>query len=253
MQQGHSIDYDRHAAAYPRQRKADPRIAAYVNAALADAHSVVNVGAGAGSYEPEDRYVLAVEPSSGMRAQRPSHLAPAIDAMAEDLPFDDDSVDAAMAMITIHHWRDPAVGLRELRRVARGPVVLLTFDPDALGDYWMLRDYLPEALADDQRRFPSIDQMAKALGELAVESIPIPADCDDGFFEAYFARPEAFLDPEVRGAQSVWPRLADGVQERALKALSEDLASGSWDERYGHLRSTQAYDGALRLVVSRRC
>jgi SAM-dependent methyltransferase len=249
--QGHSIDYDRHAAAYPRRRKADPRIAAHVHAALADAYSVINVGAGAGSYEPEDRYVLAIEPSSGMRAQRPLHLAPAIDATAEDLPLDDDSVDAAMAMITIHHWRDPAAGLRELRRVSKGPVVLLTFDPDALGDYWMLRDYLPEALADDQRRFPSIGQIAEALGEVVVESIPIPADCSDGFFEAYFARPEAFLDPEVRGAQSVWPRLADGMQERALCALSEDLATGSWDRRCGHLRSMPAYDGALRLVVSR--
>lgn len=248
---GPSIDYDRHAAAYSIRRKADPRIAEHVTTALGDARSVVNVGAGTGSYEPEDRYVLAVEPSAGMRAQRPRSLAPAIDASAERLPLDDDSVDAAMAMMTIHHWRDPAAGLRELRRVARGLVVLLTFDRYALDDYWMLRDYLPEALADDHERFPSMEQIADALGELAVTSVPIPADCTDGFFEAYFARPEAFLDSAVRAAQSVWPRLAEGVEQRALHALSDDLASGAWDRRYGDLRSMCSYDGALRLVVAR--
>jgi SAM-dependent methyltransferase len=245
-----SIDYDQHAPAYPHHRRADPRIAARVQAALGDARTVLNVGAGSGSYEPEDRYVLAVEPSAGMRAQRLAHLAPAIIASAEALPLDDNSFDAAMAIITLHHWRDPAAGLRELRRVARGPVVVLTFDIDVLAGFWMIRDYLPEALADDRERFPTIDAVADILGDARVEPVPIPADCEDGFFEAHYARPEAYLDPALRGAQSVWPRLSEGVEQRALAALSADLDSGAWDERHGHLRVQSAYDGGLRLVMS---
>jgi SAM-dependent methyltransferase len=247
-----SIDYDLHAPAYPSQRRADPRIAACVHAALGDALSVLNVGAGCGSYEPLDRYVLAVEPSAGMRAQRAPHLAPVIDALAEALPLDDGSFDAAMAMVTIHHWRDSTAGLRELARVSRQRAVVLTFDPDALADFWLFRDYVPQALADDQIRFPSIEQVANALGgEVSVESIPISADCADGFLEAFYSRPEAFLDPSVRGAQSVWPRLPEGVEERAVATLRADLGSGVWEQRYGQLRCLPTYDGALRLVVSR--
>ncbi len=246
-----SIDYDRHAPSYPSQRRADARIAERVHAALGSARTVLNVGAGSGSYEPEDRWVLAVEPSAGMRAQRPRRLAPAIDARAEALPLDDDSVEAAMAMVTIHHWSEPLAGLRELRRVARGAVVVLTFDIDALADFWMLSDYLPEALADDRGRFPTIAQVTEALGGAHVESIPIPADCTDGFFEAYYARPEAYLDEAVRAAQSVWPRLPPGVEQRAIAALSGDLTSSAWEARHSHLRSLAEYDGALRLIVSR--
>jgi SAM-dependent methyltransferase len=245
-----SIDYDQHAPAYPRHRRADPRIVARVHAALGDARTILNVGAGSGSYEPEDRYVLAVEPSAGMRAQRPTNLAPAISASAEALPLDDDAFDAAMALSTLHHWRGPAAGLRELRRVARGPVVVLTVDTDALAGYWMMSDYLPEALADDRQRFPTIDAVAGILGGARVEPIPIPADCEDGFLEAHYARPEGYLDPALRAAQSVWPRLPDGAEQRALTALAADLASGAWDERHGHLRAQTAYDGSLRLVVS---
>ena len=245
-----SIDYDQHAPAYPRHRQADPRIAARVHAALGDARTVLNVGAGSGSYEPKDRYVLAVEPSAGMRAQRPPHLAPAIIASAEALPLDNDAFDAAMAIVTLHHWRDPTAGLRELRRVARGPVVVLTFDIDVLAGFWMIRDYLPEALTDDRERFPTIDAVTDILGDARVEPIPIPADCEDGFFEAHHARPEAYLDSALRAAQSVWPRLPEGVEQRALTALSADLTSGAWDARHGHLRTQPAYDGGLRLVVS---
>lgn len=245
-----SIDYDQHAPAYPDHRQADPRITAHIHTALGDPHTVLNVGAGSGSYEPEDRYVLAVEPSAGMRAQRPAHLAPAISASAETLPLDDDSFDAAMAIITLHHWRDPAAGLRELRRVARGRVVVLTFDIDVLADFWMIRHYLPEALADDRERFPTIDAVTDILGDARVEPVPIPADCEDGFFEAHYARPEAYLDPALRAAQSVWPRLPEGVEQRALTALSADLASGEWDARHGHLRTQPDYDGGLRLIVS---
>jgi SAM-dependent methyltransferase len=245
-----SIDYERCAPSYRSMRHADPRIAEHIDAALGDSHTVLNVGAGSGSYEPEDRWVLAVEPSAGMRAQRPVHLAPAIDATAEALPLDDDAVDAAMAMITVHHWSDPARGLRELRRVARGPVLVLTFDIDLLASFWMITDYLPEALLDDRLRFPRIAQITETLGCARVHEIPIPNDCTDGFFEAQYARPEAYLDPRVREAQSVWPRLAEGVEERALTALSADLQSGSWDERHGALRHQPSYDGGLRLIVS---
>ena len=214
-----SIDYDHYAPAYPRQRQGDHRIAARVNAALGDARSWVNVGAGSGSYEPEDRYVLAVEPSAGMRGQRPPRLAPAIIASAEALPLDEDALTAAMALVTIHGWDDPAAGLRELRRVAQGPVVVLTFDIDVLAGFWMLTDYLPETLADDRLRVPTIDAITTTLGDARVEPVPIPADCTDGFLEAYYGRSEAYLDPAVRAAQSVWPRLPEGVERRAVAAL----------------------------------
>jgi SAM-dependent methyltransferase len=245
-----SFDYDRHAPAYPLGRRADPRIAGRIGSALGNARTVVNVGAGSGSYEAPDRQVIAVEPSAGMRAQRPAHLAPAIDAYAEALPFEDDSVDAAMAIITIHHWQDPAAGLREMRRVAHGPVVVVTFDVDALADYWMITDYLPETLADDRERFPSIEAIVATLGNARVEEVPIPLDCADGFFEAFYGRPEAYLDPAVRAAQSVWPRMPDGVEQRAIDALAGDLSSGAWDARYGHLRTLPAYPGGLRLITS---
>jgi SAM-dependent methyltransferase len=248
---GHqSIDYERHGHGYARRRRPDPTIAARIHAALGDARTVVNVGAGSGSYEPEDRHVLAFEPSEVMRAERPRHLAPAISARAEDLPLDGQSVDAALAILTVHHWDNPAAGLRELRRVTRGPVVVVTFDVEALANYWMLADYLPEAVDDDRRRFPGVARIAELLGGARVESVPIPADCVDGFFEAYWARPEAYLDQAVRSAQSIWPRLPPGVEQRAIRSLEADLTSGAWDVRHGHLRSEPGYDGLLVLVIS---
>lgn len=248
MTRNASIDYDACAPTYPLQRRADPRIASQVHAALGDAQTVLNVGAGAGSYEPADRHVIAVEPSKGMRAQRPAHLAPAIDAAAEMLPLDDDSVDAAMAIITIHHWEDPIAGLREMRRVARGAVLILTFDVDVLAAFWMIRDYLPEALADDRKRFPRVETIIDALGGGTVQAVAIPSDCTDGFFESHYAKPEEYLNPAVRAAQSVWPRLPPGVEQRAIQALTADLQSGVWDGRHGHLRTQPTYEGGLRLI-----
>jgi SAM-dependent methyltransferase len=247
----HSIDYDRLGHGYAQRRRPDPRIAARVHAALGDARTVVNVGAGAGSYEPADRYVLAVEPSATMRAQRPAELAPAIDARAEALPLDDDAVDAAMAMVTVHHWEDQPAGLRELRRVARGPVVVLTFDIEVFAGFWMVTDYVPEVLDDDRERFQPVGEIARTLGGADIEAVPIPFDCTDGFFEAHYGRPEAYLDPGLRAAQSVWPRLPEGVEQRAVDALAADLASGEWDRSHGHLRTQAEYEGGLRLVVSR--
>ena len=242
-------DYGRHGAGYARHRRTDPRIAAVVHEALGGARTVLNVGAGAGSYEPLDRYVLAVEPSAAMPAQRPGHLAPAIDAVAEALPLDDDAVDAAMATVTVHQWRDTARGLAEMRRVARGPVVVLTFDPDAFDRLWIM-SYAPELKAVEARRFPQIARVARALGPgTEVRTVPVPRDCVDGFGEAFYARPEAVLDPAVRAAQSGWSFLEPGVEERAVRELAADLASGAWDERWGALRTRPQFEGAVRLVV----
>ena len=208
------FDYERAGAGYARLRRTDPRLAAHVHAALGDARTVLNVGAGAGSYEPEDRYVVAVEPSAAMRAQRPAGR-PAVDAVAEALPFDDDSFDAAMAMITVHQWSDLERGLTELSRVARGPVVILTFDPDAMLDFW-LADYVPEVFEAERPRMPTLS----ALGGEA-SAVPIPLDCVDGFIEAYYGRPEAFLDPEIRAAQSAWEKTGVDIGP-GLTRLAED-------------------------------
>lgn len=246
---GPRVDYEEHGRTYARNRQPDPRIEARIHAALGDAETVLNVGAGAGSYEPSDRSVLAVEPSATMRAQRPAGAAPAIDARAEDLPFDDDSFDAAMACVTIHHWQPPEAGLAELRRVARGPVVIFTFDLDGL-PAWQ-RQHLAEGLALEYPRFPQLDSVASALGgRTRIEPIPTPGDCTDGFFEAFWRRPEQLLDPAVRASQSIWALLAPGVEDEIVERLGLDLRSGAWDAEHGHLRAMDEYEGALRLVVS---
>ena len=235
----HRVDFEQHGRTYARHRRPDPRIAERIHAALGDARAVLNVGAGTGSYEPTDRWVLAVEPSA----------APAICAHAEALPFDDDAVDATMACVTIHHWEPPDLGLAELRRVSRGPVVIFTFELDKL-PAWQL-DFLAEGVAIERPRFPAIDDVVDALGgRTRVERIPTPGDCVDGFFEAFWRRPEALLDPSVRGAQSMWAMLDPGVEERIVARLSAALESGAWDAEHGHLRQQESYDGALRLVIS---
>lgn len=245
------FDYEIHDHGYAAQRRPDPRIAATIHAALGGSRTVLNVGAGAGSYEPTDRYVAAVEPSARMRAQRPATAAPAVDATAEHLPFDDDSFDAVMATVTVHQWPDPARGLAELRRVARGPVVVLTFDADALDRFW-LADYAPELIAVERRRFPPITAIAAAIGATAeVIEVPIPADCTDGFAEAYYARPERLLDPRVRAAQSAWGFIDDTATTRAVDRLRADLTSGAWHTRHGHLLTQPHFAGSLRLIVGR--
>jgi SAM-dependent methyltransferase len=244
------VDYDRLDVAYAQLRRTDPRIAARVHAALGDAATVVNVGAGAGSYEPSDRSVVAVEPSASMRAQRPADAAQVIAASAEQLPFADQSLDAAMAMVTIHQWPQLDRGLSELRRVARGPVAILTFDPAALQQFW-LDDYWPELLASEARRFPSVDRVTVPLHtQTRVTSVPIPLDCTDGFLEAYYGRPESFLNPAVRAAQSSWTFIHLDVVRRGLVQLAGDLDSGRWDDRHAELRSQPERVGSLRLVVS---
>jgi len=245
------FDYDRAGAGYATVRRTDPRIAAMVHAALGGAGSVVNVGAGAGSYEPADRAVVAVEPSAAMRAQRPASAAPAVAAVAERLPFADGSFAAAMATVTVHQWRDHIAGLRELRRVSSGPVVLLTFDGDALDRLW-LADYVPELRDAERGRYPSMAAIDAALGGgTVVTEVPIAPDCPDGFTEAYYARPEAFLEASVRRGQSAWGFVDGGVEERFVARLRADLDAGAWDLRYGYLRTQPEFVGALRLVVQR--
>jgi hypothetical protein len=244
-------NYETGGAGYAVNRRPDPRIAAHVHAALGTAATVLNVGAGAGSYEPLDREVVAVEPSAAMRSQRPKHLAPAIDAVAEELPFPDGSFDAAMATITIHQWRDLDRGLREMRRVSSGPVVILTFDGAVLTNFW-LNAYSPEVIAAERRRYPAIEHVVEVLGgRVEVVPIEVPIDCTDGFGEAFYARPEKFLDPRVRLSQSGWGFVDQSAIDRFVADLTADLDSGEWDRKYGVLRDQPTYLGSLRLLTAR--
>jgi SAM-dependent methyltransferase len=245
-------EYDASRAAYTATRRADPRIAAAIERGLGDARTVLNVGAGAGSYESPEREVTAVEPSATMRAQRPEGSPEAIDARAEDLPFDDDAFDGATAILTAHHWADQAKGLREMRRVTRGPVVVLTFDPHEIDSFWLVRDYLPEIGELDRARLPAIAAVVEALGgEAVVERVPIPHDCRDGFLGAYWRRPERYLEPAARPAISCFAELDPDVLQRALARLSNDVDSGAWRRRYGGLLSREELDIGYRLVVAR--
>ena len=239
--------YDTIGAAYSVTRRTEPRIAAQVWAALGHARTVLNVGAGTGSYEPSGRDVTAVEPSAVMRAQRPVGAAPCVDAVAESLPFEDQSFDAAMAVATIDHWQDPIAGLREMRRVARRVVVFTKdfSDPDR---FWLNRDYLPE-YSDLQAGRPSLTELARAIGA-RMEPVLIPWDCADGFYEAYWRRPAAYLDDHVRRGISIWARVGPGAEQRAVRSLRADLASGRWAERNRDLTGLDAAELGERLLIA---
>jgi SAM-dependent methyltransferase len=243
------VDYDELGLTYNRHRREDPRLASRIHAGLGEARTVLNVGAGTGAYEPRDRWLLAIEPSATMRARRPIGAAPVIDARAEALPFDDGAVDAAMACATIHHWSPAAAGLAEMRRVARGPVVIFTLEL-ACVPQWQC-EYLAEGIASQQSLFPTIAEICDVLGgDVRVESVPTPGDCVDGFFEAFWRRPEALLDPAVRASQSMWSAVAPEVEQRMVDRLADGLASGRWDADHGHLRQQAQYDGSVRVIVS---
>lgn len=241
--------YDKLGIGYSDIRQPDPGIAARIETALGDAQTVLNVGAGAGSYEPTDRDVTAVEPSAEMIAQRPAGAAPVVQANAEQLPFEDNSFDAAMAIITVHHWANHRAGLAEMTRVASRRVVVLTFDPAPLSELW-LRDYFPRVLEVHGDAMPPIGQLASLLPNASVEPVPVPRLCRDGFFCALWDRPEMHLDPNVRRASSVWHLLSPEDAEAGLSALRSDLESGRWDERHGHLRTAPELDVGLRLVIA---
>jgi SAM-dependent methyltransferase len=241
--------YDEHATSYAGTRRPDPRIGAAIEAALGDAETVVNVGAGTGSYEPAGRSVTAVEPSAEMIAQRPPRSAPAVRASAEALPFEDDTFDAAMAVLTVHHWRDREAGIAEMLRVARGRVVIVAFDPGPLRDFWMVRDYFP-AIAELHSGRISSAAVAAGLPSARLEPIPIPRDCTDLFFAALWARPELVLDPDVVRPMWVWQSLSEAERRAGSEKLAADLDSGAWEERNGHLREAEALDLGLRLIAT---
>lgn len=245
--------YDSMGVNYSEFRRPEPRIEAAIWAALGDARSVVNVGAGTGSYEPTDREVIAVEPSPVMIAQRPPGAAPAREGVAEALPLADASVDAAMGVLTIHHWRDFDAGLAEMRRVARRRIVLLTVDPETIAATWIVSDYFPEAAALDRETMPSIEALGAKMPAATIEPVPVPRGCLDGFTIAFWGRPELLLDPDVRRATSTWHRMPPEVAERGLRRLRADLESGRWDERHGHLRRQAELDVGLRLVREELC
>jgi SAM-dependent methyltransferase len=239
--------YDTIGVTYTATRRTEPRIADQIWAALGDARTVLNVGAGTGSYEPPDRDVLAVEPSAVMRAQRSPDAAPCLAAFAEKLPFGDQVFDAAMAVATIHHWPDPIAGLHEMQRVARR-VVVFTYELSGLSEFWLTRDYLPEVRELLVGR-PSLHEQAAAIGA-RIEPVLIPWDCADGFFEAYWRRPDAYLEEGVRRGTSVWATLGPVVERRAVDSLRNDLASGRWAERNRDLVGLDAADLGLRLLIA---
>lgn len=238
--------YDTIGVDYAALRRPDPRIAARIEAALGPAQTVLNVGAGSGSYEPAGRVITAVEPSAKMISQRPVSTTTVIQGSAEVLPFDDRSFDAAMAVLTVHHWQDPVRGLREMRRVTRGPVIILTYDP-AFRGFW-LADYVPALVRLDDECMPPLSLYASALGPVEITPVPIPHDCLDGFLCAYWRRPTAYLDPRIRAAMSSFWAVGD-VSE-AMAQLAQDLESGEWARRYGAMLADDACDLGYRLVVA---
>ena len=239
--------YDSIGHGYARARVPDPRIAQRIVAALGDAKTVINVGAGTGSYEPRDRPVVALEPSRVMLAQRRLDSPPSVCGMAEALPFASGAFDAAIAVLTLHHWRDLAGGIAELARVA-GRTVVFTFDTATYP--WIATDYLPEMISQVDFNVPGIDELATMLDAI-VEPVPIPRDCTDGFTGAYWSRPEAYLDPEVRAGMSAMQTMDQSLVASRMDRLATDLASGAWDHRYAHLRSLTEFDVGYRLLVSR--
>ena len=240
-----AVRYDSIGVNYAGLRQADPRLEEIIRTALGPARTVLNVGAGTGSYEPTDRCVVAVEPSREMIARRSPTAARVIQATAAALPFEDASFDAAMAILTIHHWPDKAAGLREVRRVTRGPIVLLTFDPAQRP--W-LTDYLPELATLDEAQMPAMPDYGRWLGPIRITPVPVPHDCSDGFLHAYWRRPAAYLDPYVRsGSSSFWTIRDAGA---GLERLARDLASSAWERRYADLLTRDAYDAGYRLVVA---
>ncbi len=243
--------YDTIGRSYSTRRQPDPRLAARLDALIGSDGTVLNVGAGTGSYEPNRRGVVAVEPSTVMLSQRSPSAAPAVRAVAEALPFQDRAFDVVLGILTVHHWNDQRRGLEECARVARDRVVILTWDPDAEG-FWLVRDYFPDILAIDRRIFPSMALLRAVLGPITVQSLPIPRDCVDGFLGAFWLRPEAYLDEEVRAGISTFGRLTN-IGPR-LERLEGDLHSSNWERRNAELHDRTDLDVGYRLVMAEsRC
>ncbi len=246
---GKAPRYDRIGVGYAQHRRADPRIAQQIHSALGAGASVANVGAGSGSYEPTDRTVISIEPSAVMAAQR-ARSAPAVRGFAHALPLHDDGVDAAMSVLSLHHWDDHTKdGVLEMRRVASGPVVIVTFDAAISGQMWLVADYMPELRELDDQIFPRPELIAEWLGSARIDVIPVARDCEDKMLGAFWAHPEWVLDPEIRQVTSGFARQSAETVARVEQAVRADLASGAWDARYGELRALQQLDVGLRLIV----
>ena len=245
--------YDAIGDGYARTRREDPRIAAAINEALGPAKTVLNVGAGTGSYEPQDRHVIAIEPSDVMVAQRPVELSPAIKASAGSLPLRNRNVDAAMAILSVHHWDEERErGVREMRRVARGPVVVLTYDASVSARTWLVTDYFPEVAELDKRIFPTMDELVAWLGgEVRINAVPLARDTPDWMLGSFWAHPERVLDAQARAATSGFARMDDAVVNRVVSAMARDLEDGTWNARHRYLRDLTEFDVGLRLVVGR--
>jgi SAM-dependent methyltransferase len=243
--------YDSIGVGYQRVRRADPRIQRQIDDALGSVRRVVNVGAGSGSYEPLHRFVVGLEPSMEMVRQRSHAAGPAVRGVAEALPFPNASFDGALALLTIHHWPDPSAGLTELLRVTTGPIVIFTFDKSVHVQQWLVAEYLPE-MADLDPDLPTPEQMVDALGGGAIEVVPIPADCRDGFCHAWWRRPEAYLDPAVRAGISGIARLPEKTVEQAVGRLADDLATGHWHRTHDALLRKSTIDAGYRLIIARR-
>ncbi len=242
--------YDRIGVGYGTHRRGDARIAARIAAALGDARTVVNVGAGTGSYEPGDREVTAVEPSVEMISQRPPGSARVVQASAESLPFADDSFDAAMGVLTAHHWADLRAGLDEMQRVARLRIAMVAFDPEALEELWITADYFPAMLELKRPSGAGSRELAALLPATRTSPLPVPRDCEDHFFAALWARPELLFDDDMVKPMWVWQGIPEEARQAGRKRLAADLESGDWDRRYGHLLRQSELDVGLRLVVS---
>src|SRR5262245_40870918 len=242
-----NVLYDSIGLNYANLRQPDPRIARRIEAALGDAQTVLNVGAGAGSYEPAGRQITAIEPSAEMIGKRVASNATVIQGSAENLPFDDSSFDASMAVLTIHHWSDQERGVREMRRVTRGRIVFLTYDPSFRG-FW-LADYFPALVTLDEGQMPQMADYEKWLDSVEVSAVPIPHNCKDGFLAGYWRRPGAYLDERVRAAMSSFWKLGNVAE--GLGKLEADLKSGAWEQRYSRLLKLEELDCGYRLVVTR--
>lgn len=240
-----SVDYDQLAEQYRSYRKPDPRIAARIEFHIQGAQRVLNVGAGMGSYEPEDCQVVAIEPSRDMIANRKESKTTLVQGFAENLPFGDNDFDVSMGILTIHHWSDIALGLQEMLRVTKVKIVLFTWIGYG-GNFW-LEDYIPEIVGVDEKLFPTLEELDQILGGISVETIGIPYDCADGFMCAYWQRPGMYLDPEVRKAISTFTRIPD-IQGR-LERLQDDIDSGVWRKKYSQLFEKESLDLGYRLVV----
>jgi SAM-dependent methyltransferase len=245
-----AFNYDELGHNYSNIRQEEPSILKIISEELMDCKTIINIGAGAGSYEPANKYIIALEPSMEMRKQRISNKKiPAINGKSDNIPFDNNSFDCSMSILSIHHWPDMEKGITEMMRVSKNKVLIMTFDPDHINDFWNY-EYFPEVIEIERKRYPKIAFLEKVFNKsLKIIKVPIPFDCKDGFQEAFFGRPEAFLHKEIREAQSAWGFIDKETEERIEKKLEKELNTGEWDRKYGNHRKMKEFTCALRIII----